>query len=62
MTQHIDVIVEAVVPESDGYFWAKVLAAITADKQAIGLLTMHQNLSAEVKEFFQNLIDDFYEM
>jgi hypothetical protein len=39
----------------------KVLAAETAYKQAIGLLTMHQHLSAEEKEFFQDLIDDFYE-
>jgi hypothetical protein len=61
MISKIDVIVEAAVPESDHDFRAKVISAVLAYKEAISLLTMHRNLSAEEKEFFQDKIDEFYE-
>jgi hypothetical protein len=59
MVAKIDVIVEAAVPESDQDFRAKVISAVSAYKEAIQLLTMHRNLSAEEKELFQDKIDDF---
>jgi hypothetical protein len=49
MISKIDVIVEAAVPESDHDFRAKVISAVLAYKEAISLLTMHRNLSAEEK-------------
>jgi hypothetical protein len=42
-------------------FREKVISAIVAYKEAIALLTMHQNLSADEKELFQEKIDVFYE-
>jgi hypothetical protein len=61
MIAKIDVIVEAAVPDSDQDFRAKVISAVSAYKEAISLLTMHRNLSAEEKELFQDKIDEFYE-
>jgi hypothetical protein len=49
------------VPESNHDFQAKVILAVLAYKEAISLLTMHRNLSAEEKELFQDKIDEFYE-
>jgi hypothetical protein len=54
--------VESVVTQSDGEFRAKLISAITSYKEAISLLTMHRNLSAEVKELFQEKIDVFHDI